>query len=288
MRVLLLLLLNRLTVQKKVFYLISLLSLIRVVFFIISLISWDYDTGEIVVNKVLFYTLDELSTLIFFTLACVLALFWAEIYYIAIDSVATFENILRPTINLLNVAALIAILLCCYLSSSSYIQQDGEYIFIQYSIIISIIYCIASILFAYYANRSEEQINQTPIFISTRKERSKALNIISNVFVIALIVRAILIFVMTGKNLKTHTLSEALLVLAYYFLLEIIPVCFAVLYYRVESYNIDGYEEEPARPWESAPLTNSGDSSSSRQLDPELETEDDVVKNLIFKLSANQ
>ena len=79
---------------------------VRVLFFFVALGSWDTRTGTVKANlwlgRLLFYVLDELASLLFFTIYSHVLLFWAELCLIASDSTWFYERKLRPIVIGLN------------------------------------------------------------------------------------------------------------------------------------------------------------------------------------------
>lgn len=283
------------TVQKQVHYFVVILTLSRFAFFLVTIFSWSTTKGEITRNKITFYGLDEFSTVIFFSLTCVLALFWAEVYYIAVDHIYDFRNVIRPVIYLINIAAYITIGISCYLASAE--DSDTDYIYLQYSIQISVLYITAAGIFGFYAYQAASQLNLVPTAIVTRKERTEALSNLTFVFIFALLVRAILILVMTDKTIETLSIISVVLMFAYYVLLELVPTIFAVIFYRVGHIDASDYFDG-ANSWETQPLNNStnefqqrrdtavGDRTSSNidSNNPNRHS-DEIIASLIDKLS---
>ena len=222
-----------LTVQQQVHLVIFLLSTLRIAFFSISIYAWDPYEGEVISDKVAFYTLDEYATVLFFTLTSILALFWAELYYISKDSAYEFNNVIKPLTYLLNVLAFIGVAIVAYFVSNDY-EDDIDYIFLQFTIIVATIYFLAAIIFAYYAHVASIELKTVPIQLSARRNRLGLLRILGVVMILALIIKAAIIISVTGKELIT-TSNEALsLVFFYYFFLEIFPLSVVLLFYKVD------------------------------------------------------
>jgi len=222
-----------LTVQQQVHLVIFLLSILRIAFFSVSLYAWDPYEGEVISDKVAFYTLDEYATVLFFTLTSILALFWAELYYISKDSAYEFNNVIKPLTYVLNVLAFIGVAIVAYFVSTDY-DDDIDYIFLQFTIIIATIYFLAAIIFAYYAHVASIELKTVPIQLSARRNRLGLLRILGLVMILALVIKAAIIITVTGKELIT-TSDEALsLVFLYYFFLEIFPLSVVLLFYKVD------------------------------------------------------
>eukprot|EP01039_Chlorochromonas_danica_P013089 gene13089-15106_t len=91
------------TIQRQVQFVVTFLTATRASFFLVAIFAWDESAGEVNRYRGAFYSLDELATIAFFSLACVLALFWAEVYYIAIDQVREYRYLIRPMTYAINV-----------------------------------------------------------------------------------------------------------------------------------------------------------------------------------------
>lgn len=261
------------TVQKKYLILIFLIALIRVSFFGLATFSWDSQKGEIKSNKVLFYSLDEFATVLFFSIVCLLTLFWAEIYYLAIDHIEEFKNRIRPITYLINVLAYFAIIICCIIASKFH-SDYTNYIYAQYSIIISCIFLFGAMFFSYFTYKSSQELIQIPIPLSERKEKTRKLKSLAYIFIFSLVVRSILILIMTGKSLKTTSFISRLLASLYYLFLELIPLTVGLNYYKPETTE-SSYQNYFVDIEETTPLTSTLRSNKSN----------DEIQSLVERLS---
>lgn len=245
-----------------------LLGLIRTSFFILASLSWDSTSGKVANNKLLFYVLDEGSTILYFSLSSVLLLFWAEIYYISIDDEATYHHILKPVICLLNFAAYMAVAICTFLLIGDY-TDETDYVFTQYSIQIAVVYLITSIIFGFYAHHTAKELSTIPVQVSTRKERTIVLRNISYIFIGSLTIRAIVLLIISNTSINTSSLWGMSLVLLYYISLEFIPAVKAVSFHRVHNFDDEYLWEESSKPWETIPITGESDHHGSGYNDVE-------------------
>lgn len=264
------------TVQQKVHFIIVLLCSVRASFFFVTVGSWDPEEGIVTSNKVAFYSLDELSTVLFFTLACTLALFWAELYYISVDKLSVFTSFVRPITNALNVSAYLAVAVCTYLDTTAF-AGDSDYIYVHYSLLIAITYIFAAVIFGYYARAAAQELRVVPIHLATRQQRLNTLKGLAYVCITALLTRAIIVISLTGRILRTTSLMQQLLLFLYYFILELVPTITAVAFYRVELIRM----EDQGELWERSPLTNSGSRAQGSR------TPDEIITSLIARLSAD-
>ncbi len=223
-------------------------------FLITLILSWDESQGSIISNQLLFYTLDEAATVLFFSLACVLALFWAEVYYISIDKLKVLKYFVRPLIYCINIFALLVVCICSYLESIASPNKE-MHSYPQYSLMLGVVYTVGAFLFAIFGYRSARELNQVPIEVATRKERMRVLTTLSLIFVSTLVTRAVILILLSFRRDQSRHISriELFIMLVFYVVLELVPLLFALDFYRVEqSDTIDFFES--ADPWEIAHL----------------------------------
>lgn len=187
--------------------------------------------GEVDRYRGAFYSLDELSTIAFFSLACVLALFWAEVYYIAIDQVTEYRYLIRPMTYAINVGAYIAVIGCAYAAVHSS-NDTSAYIYWNFSLLVSILFILSALVFTFFAYKAAMEISSIPVHMSTRQERTEELSRIFTIFILALVARAACLLLMSNDDLITDTSLGIVLVAAYFILLELVPAIFAIVFYR--------------------------------------------------------
>lgn len=250
------------TVQQQVHLVIFLFSIVRTAFFFVALDSWDPTTGEVTADKVAFYSLDSFASVLFFTLASALALFWAELYYISKNEEDEFNYVIKPLTYTVNILAFIGVAVCSYIVSTDY-ENDIDYVFLQYTILSATVYFIAALMFGYYAHAAATEIKQVPIHLSARKSRLRLLRILALIIIIALIAKASILIAVTGENLPTISAEALSLLFLYYFFLELFPTAVVLVFYRVESRGEDGDDSDnrsvtSSDIHEREPLTKSG------------------------------
>ena len=222
------------TVQQQIHLIVFLLACVRAAFFFIAISAWNSSTGLVESRKIEFYSLDEFATVLFFTLASVLALFWAELYYISTDVAATFVDVVRPLTYVINGAAYVAVAIITYLVSTSY-GKDVDYIFMDYTILAATVYFIAAGMFAYYAWAVAAELKEVPIQLPARKNRLSVLRQLSLIVILALVVKAGVLITITGRSVRTESPTSLVAVFLYYAVLELFPLLIVLLFYRVES-----------------------------------------------------
>lgn len=252
------------TIQMKVQWLVLLLSSVRVAFFAVAMRAWDPLTGTVVGDRVTFYGLDEFGTVLFFTLTSVLAVFWAELYYISVDNMPLFSRIIKPLVLWVNIAAYAGVSVCVYLPSTTNFSEDHtDYVYLQYSLLGAGLYLFSAIFFAYFANVSANALQFAPAQLSARLNRLVRLKILAFASIVALTTRALVLLILTGRSFSTHSFLSLSLFLLYYIALEWTPMLIAVWFYLAEdSYESqlfydalsDDEDEHERTLWESHPL----------------------------------
>lgn len=220
------------TVQQQVHQIVFLLSSVRAAFFIIAMFAWDSHDGMIKSYKVEFYSLDEFATVLFFTLASVLSLFWAELYYISTDNPATFASIVKPVVYVVNAVAFIAAAIITGVVSTTY--SDVDYIYMNYTILAATVYLFAAVLFAYFAGAVASDFMEIPIKLPARRKRINAVRLIAMITIMALVVKAVILISITGRAIRTDSFAAILGVFCYYLSVDLFPLSVILLYYRVE------------------------------------------------------
>lgn len=243
------------------------LASLRAAFFIVAIFAWDPSMGTVENYRSAFYSLDELSTVAFFSLTCALALFWAEIYYIAIDNVAEYTYFTRPVTYIINLTAYIVAGYCTYRAVHAS-TDASDYIYWSFSILVAILYLLAAVIFTFYAFKAAQELHNVPLQLATRQDRTEELVQIFTVFMVALVTRAVLLIVMSDDNLDTDSTLSIIGLTMYFFFLEFLPVVFACVFYRVrregDVFTKVSLSEVQATLEESQPLNSSSTSNALR------------------------
>ena len=184
-----------------------------------------------------------MSNTIFFTLASILALFWAELYYISIDRTDIYQCIVRPMTYIVNVIAFFGVTICSIIVSIYY-ANDVDYIFLQYAILVTTTYLFAALMFAYYAYVAALELENVPLPVTARRDRLFSLRLLAAICIVALILKACATIFMSGKTVPTNSALSLFLVYFYFFFCEIFPICIILIFYRVDSVIIDNSEEK--------------------------------------------
>jgi hypothetical protein len=227
------------TIQLQVHIITLLFSGCRVSFFIVALYAWDYEIGEVVKDKLLFYTFDEIATILYFTLAAVITLFWAELYYISKNMESQYYNFVRPGVYFVIFIAFAGISICTWLVKADS-SNDVYYIFKQYAYIISGTYLVIATFLTYYTLAVVGELKNVPVHLTQRRTRLRLLRYLGMIIISSLVVKALIVFLISGHTLPENTVMSVALVFFYYLLLELFPTVAILIFYRVEpiDYNV--------------------------------------------------
>jgi hypothetical protein len=254
------------TIQRQVQVMVAFLTATRTVFFVVAIFAWDSALGEVDNYRGAFYSLDELATIAFFSLACVLALFWAEVYYIAIDQVQEYKSLIRPMTYAINIGAYIAVIGCAYAAVHAS-SEASSYIYWNFSLLVSILFGLAALIFTFFAYKAASEIAVIPVHLTTRQERTEELSRIFSIFILTLLARAACLLLMSNDDLSTDSTLGIVLLSLYFVLLELLPVVFAIIFYRTTTYEGKGigvysqrirFEDVMASLEETEPLSGNG------------------------------
>lgn len=275
------------TVQQKVHTLVVLLCAVRAAYFLLAVDAWDPESGRVVADAGVFYTLDEFSTLFFFSLACILALFWAELYYIAVDREQVFVRCVRPATYSFNIVAYAATALGAFFSSILSDEQV-DYTFWYYSLVVSVTYISSAAIFAYFAIGAAREIDQIPIHMEARQQRLHVLQLLASIFISALVVRSVVVLCLMGVDVVTVSRWRLFLLGAYFLLSEVLPIATAVGFYRIERIHASDCRSADDPMERSALLGSWGGASLGAAASPSVaKSRDEVVASIIDRLSAD-
>ena len=214
------------------------LFLVRAAFFICAIEAWDPSLGTVSRDKVEFYSLDEISNTLFFSLASILALFWAELYYISIDRADIYLCIVRPVTYILNFMAFAGVIILSIIVSQYY-SSDVDYMFLQYTFLITSTYLVAAIMFSYYAYMAALELEKVPLPLTTRRDRLASLRVLAIICIAALTLKGIVSIYVSEKSMLTESFLSLFLIFFYFFFCELLPICVILVFYRVESWDSD-------------------------------------------------
>ena len=196
---------------------------------IVAVSAWSYEDGHWKASFYAVYVLDSLSSLLFFTLSCVLSMFWAEMYHISEDSPTAFRNILVPLTTLLNIGMLTSIILFWYSADSSW--SSGSYSDGSYPYIVLSFYIIGALLLLYYSHKATNELGTAPVDIALRTERLSSIKFLSTIVVIALIGRGILLMIIVNSDISIHSAVSWIIAFLWFVCVDYTPLSLCLYHY---------------------------------------------------------
>eukprot|EP00644_Phytophthora_capsici_P000184 jgi/Phyca11/525567/estExt2_fgenesh1_pm.C_PHYCAscaffold_40105 len=205
------------TVQKMIHLLMFFATLVRSIFLALVGSDWcDVLSGRINESKCsigerdLFYILDQLPILAFFSTYTLLVQFWAEVYYNAVDNLPTLTGVIKPAIRwFLVIVLLIQGLFWIFYAS---VWRNERAFFTRSQAILNMeLFLIIATGFIYFGRKAYIELRSVPVELGIRSRKLKELTI------------------MTTKQL--HDQSTWFIVVVHYALLEIVPAL-SVLYFN--------------------------------------------------------
>lgn len=279
--------------------------IVRIAFFATAFDNWDQEIGKFKHFHNLFHFLDECSKSCFLTTLSLVALFWAEVYYVAIDRIHIYSNAVAPVVIIFNLFAYAGIFYCTFFVPLSW--QSDAYVYEQFAVGLAIAYILCACLVFYFTMAAAAEINQVPVPLATRKSRTNHLYIIAFICPTALILNAAFCISLRNKALSTRP-GEPVFLLSmcvYYVLLELLPLLVVALFYsnrqpcslsrsvimRIASTedSLFGHREDLED--EGSPFVNSTgyrwsqDAGKLRGYGADHPASDDLVEEIIAKLS---
>ncbi len=223
------------TVQEVFHFMVSLACIARCMFVALGAWgAWDGVNGTVMeptgsYKVVLFRYSDGCTTLLEFSILVQLAAFWAELHLTA--------NGLRNTCRKWTVHILISINISAYTGLCivewwSIKYGSIFYISTSYAWLISTCYSFAGgwvLFFAYHAIRDLQRV---PIHLGLRKRRVSNVGIMSGVCAICMLARACLVTTLANQDIPLNSLPQLCWVVAYFWLLELLPFGVVLIYYR--------------------------------------------------------
>lgn len=200
-----------------------------------------------------------------------------------------YHYLVRPLTYVVNLIAFFGVIICSIVVSVYY-ADDVDYIFLQYTILVTTTYIIAAVMFACYAYVAALELENVPLPITARRDRLFSLRLLAFICIIALALKASASIYMNGRTVPTDTAMALVLVYFYFFFCEIFPICVILIFYRVDSNNGDDSEEKDGGMYSSverhaADFSSRTPRNASAMKLPGTGPQPDVVEAIIARLS---
>jgi len=221
--------------HKGLHVIIGIGSIARGILFVITLTLWDQEAGSLsthnsTAQRMVFYFLDQMASLMAFSSELLLAVFWAELYYIATSRAGFYRRIIHPIFITINVLVLSGALIIWILYGTTWNHFD-LYIYWPYSLYIGMLYMMAVGLLASFGRHAFLELTLVPIEIPLRRQKLQEITTVTGICGTTLFMKALAILYIADRALVFKTLSQQFLVLAYFFALEWLPSV-VILYFN--------------------------------------------------------
>lgn len=262
-------LLTRLWTKQKLFLLmLAVLCSIRAVFFLIGpSIGWWSNTGAVsgpiseIHHGILFILLNQLPTVLLFSTFSLLVLFWAEIYYDAIDQETHFRRVVRPFILGFNAISYLVEGVVLGVST----RDSRHELWIVSAAYFALVFAIASLGFVFYGLRVYDLVRKVPVHFKILGRVLREVGGITLVCGLCFSLRAGL----SCYNAISDDLIEkenAVVLVIYYFGLEIVPSIVLLYFHRhLPPSRNPQRASEPAEDGETGVVTRAGDDGNGEE-----------------------
>ncbi|CAK4479850.1 unnamed protein product, partial [Aphanomyces euteiches] len=203
---------------KWMHFLLVLLTLTRAGFLLsVGMFNWCDVTSEGVLSpaceangleRQLFYILDQLPNMFFFSMYLVMGLFWAEIYYNATDQLDIFLHVIKPVSKLVHVMA--------------YFLQIGLWI----------LYADPWRSEDHYFGRGRSADRAVPVDLPIRTRKLKEVTVMTTICTTCFTARSLLILHLSQDHVQLADHLTWLMILLYYSLFELLPTVVILHFHR--------------------------------------------------------
>ena len=221
------------TTQKVLHLLVTLCAAARCAFFAHASTLWDWEAGTVSTfatpaPRLAFYVLDQLPTTVLFTIYASVALFWAEMVFVATDGALLYDGYARPADAVVNAAtyALLVMQWAALADRSYAFYAPGPY---------------ALVSAALYAPRPRSSsASGGPRRTAAarahrgrlRRKKLREIGALTSAGAFATLGRSVALLAVRDRPLPLDGPWDALVAAGYFGLLELAPVLLVLYYYR--------------------------------------------------------
>lgn len=221
------------TMQKWIHVLIVLITICRSFFTLaIGLFNWcDVSSGSLSpeCDRNVYYITEQIPNLCFLSLCTLLVVFWAEVYYNAIDQRVQIEYTIKPIAKCLNsILYLFQIGLWCLYATTW--TKERHYVSYAYAVLTSVSFLILCLAFARYGYLAHAQMRHIPVELMIRMRKLKQVAMVTSVWTSCFTLRSIILLLLSLQQQQLHQRFSWIVIAVYFGLLEVVP-CLLILYY---------------------------------------------------------
>ena len=222
------------TTQKVLHLLVTLCAAARCAFFAHASTLWDWEAGTVSAfatpaPRLAFYVLDQLPTTVLFTIYASVALFWAEMVFVATDGALLYEDYARPADAVVNAAtyALLVMQWAALANRSYAFYAPGPY-----ALVSAALYAFAAALLVGFGRAAAYELRRVPIEGVLRRKKLREIGALTSAGAFATLGRSVALLAVRDRALPLEGPWDALVAAGYFGLLELAPVLLVLYYYR--------------------------------------------------------
>ena len=214
------------TTQKVLHLLVTLCAAARCAFFAHASTLWDWEAGTVSTfatpaPRLAFYVLDQLPTTVLFTIYASVALFWAEMVFVATDGALLYEDYARPADAVVNAAtyALLVLQWAAWLIGATPSTCPGPY-----ALVSAALYATAAALLVGFGRAAAYELRRVPIEGVLRRKKLREIGALTSAGAFATLGRSVALLAVRDRPLPLDGPWDALVAAGYFGLLELAPV----------------------------------------------------------------
>jgi len=178
-----------------------------------------------------FYALDLVSEACYFTAVEILALFWAELYFIATNRGRFYMRFMRPLTGVI-LLAVYGVAVAMWFCVMSIWDNTDVLMTTPYSLVWAGLLLAVAIPFSVFAKGVISELRQVPIELQMRRQKLREVYILTAVVTPCVVVKAAVLVIISNRPLAIDT-KAGMTWLALYFLgLELLPLVVALFFHR--------------------------------------------------------
>ncbi len=195
---------------------------------------WDGVEGRVIeppdsFRVIIFRCSDGCANLLEFSILVHLAAFWAELHLTASGLRNACRRWSTHILFSINISAYTGL---CVVEWWSIKSGSIYYIPAPYAWLISTSYAVAGGWILFFAYHAMKDLKRVPIDLGLRKWRVKNVGMVSGICVTCVLLRACLIISLANQNIPLNSLPQLCWVVAYFWLLELLPFGVVLSYHR--------------------------------------------------------
>ncbi|CAK4083036.1 unnamed protein product [Aphanomyces euteiches] len=182
-------------------------------------------------ERQLFYILDQLPNMFFFSMYLVMGLFWAEIYYNATDQLDIFLHVIKPVSKLVHVMAYFLQIGLWILYADPWRSED-HYFGRGYAAFSTSIFLLVTTAFVVYGRLAYVELRAVPVDLPIRTRKLKEVTVMTTICTTCFTARSLLILHLSQDHVQLADHLTWLMILLYYSLFELLPTVVILHFHR--------------------------------------------------------